>query len=255
MLSNHEICEWLVYHPTEIESRRHSFSTYRESKGFREANFAPIRETIRSHYVDGATTADRLHSLGAEKTAALLREELPRTKRSRSADMGEIFATEVAEKILGWYVPIRRLRWKDGRDMALRGDDLIALKIHESGQIEFLKGESKSRRRLSGPVIREAAENLAKNRGRPSRHSVLFISKRLRETGHPELAIQLERIVADSFPGNKFEHYLFTLSGNNPEQLLSDFFESIRQKRTGKIVVGVWVEDHSEFIQEVYERF
>ena len=88
--------------------------------------------------------AKRLEDLGAPETAKMLKELLPKSKRARSGDTGEILATEVAEQELGYTVPIRRLRWKDGRDAALRGDDIVGVAHDSSGKVQFLKGESKN---------------------------------------------------------------------------------------------------------------
>ena len=46
----------------------------------------------------------------------------------RSGDLGEIYATEwidSSERRLR--APIKRLRWKDHRNMAMRGDDVIGI--------------------------------------------------------------------------------------------------------------------------------
>jgi hypothetical protein len=37
----------------------------------------------------------------------------------------EILATELVEEEIGLRVPVRRLRYKDGRNMPMRGDDFI----------------------------------------------------------------------------------------------------------------------------------
>jgi hypothetical protein len=54
-------------------------------------------------------------ALGYNAAATILRERLPRSKTVRSGDLGEILASEFVEERLGFNVPIRRMRYKDGR--------------------------------------------------------------------------------------------------------------------------------------------
>ena len=180
-----------------------------------------IRSLVRSHYVDPSVTAKRIADLGAPKTARILREHLPTTKTARSGDLGEVLATEIAEHTLNFNVPIRRLRWKDGRNMALRGDDIIGIRCDAKGKVEFLKGESKSRTALTTGVLDEAGAALDRDRGRPTRHSVIFVAERLRELGNDLLATRLEEAVLDSFSGRPVEHFLLALTGGNPKSLLT----------------------------------
>ena len=49
-------------------------------------------------------------------------------RQIRSGDLGEIYATEWIDAHSGGYrAPIKRLRWKDHRNMAMRGDDVIGI--------------------------------------------------------------------------------------------------------------------------------
>ena len=84
--------------------------------------------------------------------------------------------------------------------MALRGDDIIGI-AREKEKLKLLKGESKSRATLSTAALDEAAVALDSNRGRPNRHSVLFVAERLREQGDDEIAEELEKAVLKGFQG------------------------------------------------------
>ena len=69
---------------------------------------------------------------------------MPQTSRSRSGDLGEILATELVEEEIGLRVPVRRLRYKDGRNMAMRGDDFIGAGYDGNGEKPgFLKAKLK----------------------------------------------------------------------------------------------------------------
>jgi Cap4 SAVED domain len=88
-----------------------------------------LAETVRSHYDSLDRIADDVEELGYEDASAILRERLPRGKKARSGDLGEILASELTEEMLGFGVPIRRMRFKDGREVALRGDDFIGARV------------------------------------------------------------------------------------------------------------------------------
>lgn len=220
----------------------------------RKAIMEDLREAARRHYVSPQITAKRLADLGAKKTAALLKEDLPILKRARSGDVGEILATEFASNRLGYLVPIRRLQWKDGREMALRGDDIVAfVSSDKPPKLRFLKGEAKSGVRVAAGVINKAATALARDEGRPSRHSVNFVAKRLRESGQDEIATLLESTVLGGFRGTAVEHMLFTLCGNDPDNHLAQYLDKCKDCQRRCHAVGLRVEDHAQFISELYE--
>ena len=89
------------------------------------------------------------------------RASFQRPRRSGSGDLGEIYATEWIDVYSGYRAPIKRLRWKDHRNMAMRGDDVIAIQQDvQTQRLRFLKTEAKSRASLTAKVLAEA-------RGRP----------------------------------------------------------------------------------------
>ncbi|MBS3957064.1 MAG: DUF1837 domain-containing protein [Clostridiales bacterium] len=246
--TDHVCAKWLDSSVTE--AGKHSLVLLVERDAARDAILGDLSELVREHYVAPETLARRLEEHGATQTAALVRAQLPTGKRSRSGDMGEILATELAEQTLGFSVPVRRLRWKDGREMALRGDDIIGV----AGSLDalvFLKGESKSRASLATAAIDEAAAALERDRGRPTRHSVLFVADRLREQGRHDIAAGLESAVINGFKGCRVEHLLFVLSGNNPGNLLAAHLAACAT-HTKRHAVGLRVADHSAFISTVY---
>jgi hypothetical protein len=60
-----------------------------------------------------------------------------RRKGRDPGHLGEILATESVPALLRPFkVPIKRLRWVDGRESALRGEDLIGLAI-ETQSVNF----------------------------------------------------------------------------------------------------------------------
>lgn len=245
----HVVARWLVTSSSTVG--KHPLHVMKEGAGARDAVLDDLRDVVRSHYVSPETTVKRLAELGAPKTAELLRDHLPTKKTARSGDLGEILATEIAEHVLTFSVPIRRLRWKDGRNMALRGDDIVGIR-DANGKLDFLKGESKSRVALSTSVLDEAGIALDRDRGRPTRHAVLFVAERLRELGNDALAARLESAVLTSFSGSKVEHMLLALTGGNPKTLLTNHLTSAAKKKRTRHAVGIQIDGHGTFIDLLF---
>lgn len=249
-MADHPVKTWLG--GKKVTVGKHALLSLAEVPGARAKVMPRLRDIVKSHYVDPKITEQRIKDLGAPATAKLLAAEIPLTKTARSGDVGEIVATEIAEQHLGFKVPIRRLRWKDGRNMALRGDDIVGVK-GDGKDIAFLKGESKSRVALGSADITAASDALGQNRGRPNRHSVLFVATRLRERGDQAGAIALELATARGFSGATIEHLLFTVSGNDGTKMLTEHLSSKSKTRRTRHAVGVRIEGHAAFIKSLYE--
>ena len=211
---------------------------------------------VPGHYASAEHVARALRRLGKPGAAALIEGKLPTTKAMRSGDLGEIYATEWIQQHSGAYsVPIKRLRWGDHRDMAMRGDDVIAIHLDPQSQgISFLKTEAKSRATLTAKVVAEARVALDKDGGMPSAHALTFISARLLELGNAPLADAIDdAALMGGLSDQNVRHLLFTFSGNAPTALLT----ASLQAYTGPIqqwAVGLRVDGHVAFVASVYDR-
>lgn len=237
------------------EDGRKRLLRYTERQNGRAGIANRLPDLVRSHYDDMARIAEDIAALGYAGAAALLAERLPRTPRARSGELGEILASELVEEHLGFSVPVRRLRYKDGREMALRGDDFIGVRLGADGELALLKGEAKSRANLAAATIAEARTALSRDGGRPTATSLLFVADRLME-GEGDGA-QLGRTIRNevankSVPATRIDHTLFTMSGNAAPQALADDLQTAGADRT-QTVIHFRIEDHQEFIRVTYE--
>lgn len=211
---------------------------------------------VPGHYASEEQVARALTRLGKPAAAALIESKLPTTKQIRSGDLGEIYATEWIDAHSGGYrAPIKRLRWKDHRNMAMRGDDVIGiLQDPQSQRLQFLKTEAKSRSALTTQVLAEARAGLDKDGGLPSAHALHFISARLLELNNLPLADAIDdALLKHGIPPQSVRHLLFTFSGNAPDAMLS----ASLQAYPGPINqwgIGLRVEGHGAFIGAVYDR-
>jgi len=240
----------------EMEENKKRFWKLTEKAEGRETIVAGLAETVRSHYDSLERIAGDVEELGYKDASAILRERLPRGKKARSGDLGEILAAELTEERLGFAVPVRRMRFKDGREVALRGDDFIGISYdQERDRLHLLKGESKSRMTLGKGTITAARKALDRDDGRCTPISLLFVADRLMDRGGDEESlgkIIRKEVATKTLLPSRIDHVLFTLSGNAPPEALAEDFEALDQKRR-QLVVNIRIEDHQEFIAEIYE--
>lgn len=142
---------------------------------------------IPNQYTGPDRVAAILADLGKPAAAEYLEGKLPISKRTRSGDLGEIIGAQYAALELGFRV-VERLRWKDHREMSMRGDDLVGVRAATNGSLELLKGEAKSRATLGSATVTDADLALRRDRGRPLPHALSFVADRLHELGEHALA-------------------------------------------------------------------
>lgn len=213
-----------------------------------------IAQLAKNHYVNPEHMAERLKELGFEKTGKILQTSLPTSKKTRSGDLGEILGTEYIRQELQFDVPINRLRWKDHRELPLRGDDIIGIKMSKTKKPELLKAECKSAKTFSKSILKQAAEKLIENNGLPSGHSLTFIASRLREEKRNSEALVFEKISLDGLSAaSKRMHLFFVFSQNDSEKIIDEYLQETKSKIPQNLV-GVVITEHQEFIRTVFEN-
>jgi hypothetical protein len=211
---------------------------------------------VPAHYAAEERLAAALARLGKPAAAKMITGLLPQTPQIRSGDLGEIYATEWIDAHSGYRAPIKRLRWKDHRDMAMRGDDVIAMILDPATQkLHFLKTEAKSRIALRAQTLQDARAGLDKDGGLPSSHALSFISARLMELGTDTPLVDAldEALYRHGIPSENVRHLLFTFSGNAPEALLTHAMQ-VYPGPIGQWGVGLHVDGHAAFIGAVYAQ-
>jgi hypothetical protein len=132
---------------TDTSIGAHTLRTLTVSPENLEMGVDQTATVVSGHYAAEEKVAHALARLGKQAAAQLIESKLPTTKAIRSGDLGEILATEWIDAFSGGYsAPIKRLRWKDHRDMAMRGEEVIGISQNpRTLRLTFLKTEAKSR--------------------------------------------------------------------------------------------------------------
>lgn len=213
-----------------------------------------VTAVVPDHYVFPDRYAHVLERLKKPGAAKFLKTKLPTSKKARSGDLGEILAISYIQEQTNWDQTAMKLRWKDHREMAMRGDDLLAIGFQPENQIQFLKGESKSRSNLATAPVADARVALNSNDGRPTPHALSFLADRLYEEGREELADQIDKAqYEDGIAIENLCHMVFTFSGNNPDSFLSADLNAY-DGDIEQFSVGLRITPHQEFIKAVFEK-
>lgn len=208
---------------------------------------------LPGHYVSEQRLSRAFFKLGRKAVSRLLSEKLPHNKKIRSGDLGEVFATEYIDERTEYHVAIKRLRWKDSRDMSMRGDDIIGINADGVGtRLRFLKAESKSRTSLNNHTVTEARESLDLDGGLPSAHSLTFIAERLYELGEEALADAITHTqLKVGIRHSQVKHLMFAFTGNAPDSYL-ELGLNLYTGPVSQIAVGLWIVRHQDFIESVF---
>lgn len=249
-----DFLDWCVETETENDVGEHDLTLLKTKKGGFEIGLAKIAAVMPDHYASETRLAGILEKLGKPAAAEYLAQKMPTGKKPRSGDVGEILAVSYIEERTIFDKSVDKLRWKDSREMALRGDDMLAVGITKKGKMLFLKGESKSRLKLSNSPIEDARKSLNVYDGLPNPHSLGFLADRFSDDGRTDIADQIDAIMLTSgVKAKDVTHMIFTFSGNDPETYLTtdltNYDGAIDQRS-----VGLRISDHQEFIAGVYEK-
>lgn len=220
--------------------------TLTERDGMRDAALEAIQQAIRDHFYG----TDLLAAMEFPASVQAVRDALPTTKMIRSGDLGEIFATEYVAGRTEFLVPLKRLRYKDDRDMAMRGTDVVGLR-HVDGRPHVLKVEAKSRETIQAAVVVEACDTLVEHDCRPKPATIAFVARMLRREGRDADAAAFEDLQARQPRYEEMAHMVFVLSGNDPVPALRAQ-AGPRAPILDRRFVGLRIADHQAFIENVF---
>lgn len=155
-----EFSKWCV--ETEEPVSKHKLRRLAVDATKQAQAIGAVAKAVPSYYVDPKRIAGLLRKLGKPAAAAHVEQKLPTQASIRSGDLGEILCNAYVHAATPFSLGIKRLRWKDHRNMSMRGEDVLAFKLDpKGGPLKILKAEVKSRAGMRTEVIDEAREGRA----------------------------------------------------------------------------------------------
>lgn len=208
---------------------------------------------VPSHYAMPARLADLLTRLGRDAVATYVGAKLPTTMPIKSGDLGEILCTTFVREGTPFKLGVNRLRWKDHRNMSMRGDDVLAFSLEPGiAGLKVLKAESKSGLKMQTSTIVKAREALSDYGELPSPHAMSFVADRLDAAADKPLRDALDDAQLNrSLKPTQVTHMLFTFSGNDASKMLAANLNGYAGE-SSQHYVGLRVEDHQNFIKAVF---
>jgi hypothetical protein len=228
-----------------------NITVFTEQDGSRDACLPLIVRAVTDHFDDFKTLEILIEQIGFVQSMNSLRNTLPISKTTRSGDLGEIFCTEYIMQKTDFKVPIKKLRWKDDRNLAMRGNDVLGFRTHNNVH-QILKAESKSRAKLSNSVVQEAEQGLFQHNHRANGSTLAFIQKRLFEAKRDNEAVFIAKLQENDMTIENIQHLFFTVSGNAPLSYLLSKKEK-PENCPKRFLVGFQIAEHQDFIKTIYE--
>lgn len=136
----------------------------------------------------------------------------------------------------------------------MRGDDVLAARVHEDSKVHIVRAEAKSRVRLGQKTVEEAREGLTRNDEMPSPHSLSQFAHRLitssdREIGEAVIHLQL----IEGVRPDRIGHLMFLLTSGDPSAYVTADLTSYAGI-VPQLTITLHVQDHQNFINATYDK-
>ena len=164
---------------------------------------------------------------------------------------GEVVTAEILQKTRRAILPCYRLRYKELRDMAMRGKaDVIACKIL-SNRPTIIFAEVKSKITYDKKIAKKAYEGLASNNVEVP-EIVDYISKLLEDRGKYRLVAIFDKAIRDPRSYSKDFHIFLIFERDKWREEILDFLDGIEIKLPNLTLNVVKINSLKDLIKETY---
>jgi hypothetical protein len=218
-----------------------------------DTSVATVAEVIPDHFLPPNRLAEMFARLQRHEVAELIQSRLPETPQLKSGDLGEVLCTTFVREKTPFTLGIKRLQFKDHRNMSMRGDDMLGFNLNPAtNKLTVLKAESKSNAVMPASTVTAARKALSGFAELPSPHSMGFVADRLIDPADKPLRDAIDDAqLKKSLKPTDVTHLLFTFTGNDTTKLL----QANLSEYTGGAIqhyVGLRVPEHQKFIAAVF---
>jgi hypothetical protein len=179
--------DWVQARP--CKSTYSSFNHYplNEIDGSRDTIKDKLVEVVYQHHIDPEYQSLLLEQLAAPIVAAKIRSHFPVEWTTKIGNFGEVLGSEYIRQVLGYEVPVFRLRFNSNHDQSMKGDDAVGV-ILKGNTLEFMILEVKTAQNLDKRELVEAVEGLKRAKKLSQPASWEFITERMFTNKHPDAA-------------------------------------------------------------------
>jgi hypothetical protein len=223
--------EWLAHE--HVEGFSFDVAKWVEQPGTIAQSLAEaLGHEVVENYMRRGWLERRLASMGYERLAAHVRQTvLPPAGNTRTGDFGEIVATFVMRRHLGFFVPVLRLRYKDSPSGTQRLIDLVAFKFREPPETTMVAvSEVKTRTAAVPSIAVDAAGQLA-DAISDLPLSLSFMDRRLNEEGKYAMA---DRVAALLDPQASYAIVRHVFVVTDSETLHADTLDRLEESDVDK---------------------
>ena len=218
-----------------------------------DASVAIVADVIPDHFLPPSRLAEMFARLQRHEVAELIQNRLPESAQLKSGDLGEVLCTTFVREKTPFMLGIKRLQFKDHRNMSMRGDDMLGFNLNPvTGRLTVLKAESKSNAAMPASTVATARQALSGFAELPSPHSMGFVADRLLDPADRPLrdAIDDAQLKKSLKPAD-ITHMMFAFTGNDTTKLLQANLSGYTGGAT-QHYVGLRVPEHQKFIKAVF---
>ena len=218
-----------------------------------DAAVAIVAEVVPEHFLPPIRLADMFARLQRHEIAELIQNRLPESAQLQSGDLGEVLCTTFVREKTPFTQGIRRIQFKDHRNMSMRGDDMLGFNLNPvTGKLTVLKAESKSSATMPAATVSKAREALSGYGELPSPHSMGFVADRLLDLADKPLRDAIDDAqLKKSLKPTDVTHMLFAFTGNDTTTLLQTSLSGYAGAAT-QHYVGLRIPEHQKFIKAVF---
>lgn len=232
----------------------------------REQYLEYISKAVRETYVDTNYLSTVMEREGFDGVAKLFKERFEKNKDFgvRTGDFGEIVSHTILMDILGYSIPIYKIRYKTNWNKAAFGVDIIAFHLDEndSSKDTVVFGEAKASTQKDYGVekvfeeIQQLVEDGQSEAQQKMRNAVRFVSERLYDLKEFDLEKRIYRFL-DSYTNPHFIEAFYPFLIREKKTWATDVLEKIVLKKPEpeRVTLCVFiVENLDDLIQDAYKR-
>jgi hypothetical protein len=250
--------QWLVSVEPGVKYTKLQHFEYEERAEERMRVKDTLIRMVHFYHTRSSADINLLATLGYPLTAqVIIGDQRPTSTEVRRGHLAEILACEFARHMLGYYIPVHRLRYNPNPDQSMKGDDLLGFQFATAQREPYnvLVGEAKYRSQYGSKAVVEAHDALGRG-FRPYPASIEFVATLLQMRGNRDKANQVRQVknLLASMSHRVTRYYLLFLTTSGRPRNPFGCIEEMDDVLDNLIAVNVSFQKYiGDWIDQVFE--